>query len=142
MLSDEGPGSAMYREEILEHYKNPQNFGRLDPHTLEHHGENPLCGDTLEITLTIEGDEVTGARFEGQGCAISQASTDILLGRIEDRPVEEVLEMDDDAMIELLGIDVPPLRVKCALLPLVTVQDGIQIHRGEMEPVDVTKTEG
>lgn len=138
-----GSGSELYREDILEHYKNPENFGALDPCTFDHEGENPLCGDVLEISVRLdEDDRIEAARFEGQGCAISQASTDIFLSRIEDAPIEDVLAMDEDELVEMLGIDVPPLRVKCAVLPLVTVQDGAKIHRGEMEPVDVTKTEG
>ncbi len=141
-MSDPGSGSEMYREDILEHYKNPERFGSLDPHTFRHEGENPLCGDLLEIFVLLDDDDtVADARFEGQGCAISQAATDILLAEIEGMPIDDVLEMDEDAMVELLGIDVSPLRVKCAVLPLVTVQDGTKIHRGEMEPVDVTKTE-
>lgn len=132
----------MYREDILEHYKNPENFGSVDPHTFKHQGENPLCGDLLEISVRLDEDgNVEQARFEGQGCAISQAATDILLSRIGGSSGDDVLDMDEDAMLELLGIDVSPLRVKCAVLPLVTVQDGLKIHRGEIEPVDVTKTE-
>jgi nitrogen fixation NifU-like protein len=138
-----GSGSELYREDILEHYKNPENFGSLDPCTFAHEGENPLCGDVLELTVRLDEDDVIeAARFDGQGCAISQASTDILLSRIEGEPLDDVLAMDEDALVELLGIDVPPLRVKCAVLPLVTVQDGARIHRGEMDPIDVTKTEG
>lgn len=137
-----GPGSSMYREDILDHYKDPDNFGKLDPATILHNGENPLCGDTLEITLRLDDDgNVEAARFEGQGCAISQASTDIFLGGIEGEDVEDVLAMDEDALLEELGVDVSPLRVKCAVLPLVTVQDAIKIHQGEMDPVDVTRTE-
>jgi nitrogen fixation NifU-like protein len=131
----------MYRQDILEHYKNPDNFGKLEPHTLCHNGENPLCGDTLEITLCLDDGTIEDARFEGQGCAISQAATDILLGRIQGEDADEVLAMDEDELLDVLGIDVSPLRVKCAILPLVTVQDGIQIHRGIKDPIDVTRTE-
>lgn len=135
-------GSSMYRQDILDHYKDPDHFGTIDPHTFAHNGENPLCGDTLEVTILVDEDDVIeDVGFEGQGCAISQASTDILLGKIRGMPVDEVLAMDEDAMLDVLGIDVPPLRVKCAILPLVTVQDGARIERGEIEPVDVTKTE-
>jgi nitrogen fixation NifU-like protein len=132
----------MYRQDILEHYKDPDHFGVLDPHTLAHNGENPLCGDTLEVTLVLDDEgNIEDVGFEGQGCAISQAATDILLGRILEEDVESVLTMDEDALLDELGIDVSPLRVKCALLPLVTVQDGIEIHQGTMDPVDVTRTE-
>lgn len=136
-------GSSMYRQDILDHYKDPDNFGKLEPHSFLHNGENPLCGDTLEITVRVDDDgRIEAARFEGQGCAISQASTDILLGRIVGEDADEVLAMGEEELLETLGIDVSPLRVKCATLPLVTVQDGLKIHRGEMEPVDVTQTDG
>lgn len=132
----------MYREDILEHYKNPENFGTLEPHTFKHQGENPLCGDLLDIAVQLDdADGIEEARFEGQGCAISQAATDILLSHLQGATVDEMLAMGEDEMLELLGIDVSPLRVKCAVLPLVTLQDGARIHRGEIDPVDVTKTE-
>jgi len=140
-MSDDS-GSSMYRQDILEHYKDPDHFGVLDPCTFKHDGENPLCGDTLEVTLVLGDDgEIDEVGFEGQGCAISQAATDILLGRIQGEDADEVLAMDEDELLDVLGIDVSPLRVKCAILPLVTVQDGIQIHRGTKDPIDVTRTE-
>lgn len=135
-------GSSMYREAILEHYKNPDHFGTFDPNTFLHKGENPLCGDTLEVSVDIDDEgKIEQARFEGQGCAISQASTDILLGSIEGEDADEVLAMGEDELLDVLGIDVSPLRVKCALLPLITVQDGIKIHRGEMDAVEITRTD-
>lgn len=132
----------MYRQDILDHYKNPEHFGHLDPHTLSHRGENPLCGDSLEVTLNLEGEAVTEARFKGQGCAIAQAATDILLAHIIDKGADEVLAMDDDAMVELLGIEVSPMRLKCAILGLLIVQDGLKIHRGDMEPIEISKVSG
>ncbi len=126
----------MYRQDILDHYKNPENFGQLDPHTLAHRGENPLCGDSLEVTMNLDDSTVSQARFQGQGCAIAQASTDILLAHIQGKTAEDVLTMDDDAMVELLGIEVSPMRLKCAVLGLLIVQDGLKIHRGEMEPIE------
>ncbi len=141
-MSQGGAGSDLYQEEILERYKNPENFGMLDVSSFSHEGENPLCGDMLEIAVLLDDEgRVEAARFEGQGCAISQAATDIFLSHIQGSSIEDVLSMDEDALVEMLGIDVPPLRVKCAILPLVTVQDGARIHRGEMDPVDVTKTD-
>ncbi len=132
----------MYRKDILEHYKHPENFGDLDPNTLCHHGENPLCGDTLQVSLLLDEEgTLTGAKFKGQGCAISQAATDILLCEIKGKSADEILAMERQDLIDLLGIEVSSLRVKCALLPLATVQDGLRIHRGEMDAVDVTVTD-
>ncbi len=129
----------MYHQDILDHYKNPEHFGQLDPHTLAHRGENPLCGDSLEVTLNLDDRTVTAARFKGQGCAIAQASTDILLSHIQDMPIEEILAMDDEVMVELLGIEVSPMRLKCAILGLLIVQDGLKIHQGDMEAIEVSK---
>lgn len=126
----------MYRQDILDHYKNPEHFGELDPHTLAHRGENPLCGDSLQVTLNLDDDTVSEARFQGQGCAIAQASADILLSHIQGQTADQVLAMDDDAMVELLGIEVSPMRLKCAILGLVIVQDGLKIHRGDMAPIE------
>lgn len=138
----EGPGAAMYQQAILDHYKNPRHYGSLDPHTVKHLGENPLCGDALEVTLVLAADDtIEAAKFSGQGCAISQAATDILLDDIVGRPVDEVVAMGTDGMLELLGIQVSSVREKCAVLGLMIVKDGLRVHRGEIDPLDVTRTE-
>lgn len=130
----EGSGSAMYQEAILEHYKNPQHYGELDPHTFKRSGENPLCGDTMEVALLVgEDGVVTDARFTGQGCAISQAAADILLDAVVGKPLDEVRAIDDAAMVQLLGIEVSPMREKCAVLGLAIVRDGIKEHEGSIE---------
>lgn len=139
----DGADNELYQDAILERYKHPENFGPLDPCTFSHDGENPLCGDMLTIHVHLDDDgTVQAARFEGQGCAISQASTDLFLSHIQGQPVEDVLEITQDDVLDLLGANVPPLRVKCATLPLLTVKDGARIHDGQMEPVDVTRTDG
>ncbi len=141
-MTKPGTGNELYQEAILDHYKNPRNFGPLDPCTFSHDGENPLCGDMLEIHVHLDDDDhVHKARFEGQGCAISQASTDIFLTHIQGQPIETVLSMTQNDLLNELGVDVPNLRIKCAILPLITVQDGAKIHRGEMDPIDVTRTD-
>lgn len=141
-MTKPGTGSELYQEAILEHYKNPQNFGPLDPCTFSHEGENPLCGDMLEIHVHLDEQEhIQAASFEGQGCAISQASTDIFLSNIQGETIQAVLEMTQDELLDALGVDVPNLRIKCAILPLLTVQDGALIHQGEKDPIDVTRTD-
>ncbi len=108
-----------YRDYILDHYKNPRNFGTLEPHDLEHHDVNPLCGDELGVHLLVDEDGKIGdLRFHGQGCAISQASASIASEELIGMRAEEVSALGADWVIDLLGIDISPTRRKCALLSL------------------------
>ena len=110
---------ALYRDYILEHYKNPRNFGELEPHDLEFHDHNPLCGDELGVHLRVDEEgRITDLRFQGQGCAISQAAASITSDELIGMPVGEVAELPADWVIEQLGIDISPTRRKCALLAL------------------------
>ena len=108
----------LYRDWILEHYKNPRNFGTLEPHDLEHHDHNPLCGDELGVHLKVEDGKITDLRFHGQGCAISQASASIASEELIGMPVEEASRLSADWLLELISIDISPTRRKCALLNL------------------------
>ena len=109
----------LYRDYILDHYKNPRNFGTLEPHDLEHHDVNPLCGDELGVHLVVDEDgTITGLRFHGQGCAISQASASIASEELIGMKADAAAALGADWMIELLGIDISPTRRKCALLSL------------------------
>ncbi|MDQ4047862.1 MAG: iron-sulfur cluster assembly scaffold protein [Actinomycetota bacterium] len=108
-----------YRDYILDHYKNPRNFGTLEPHDLEHHDHNPLCGDELGVHLVVAEDgTIENLRFHGQGCAISQASASIASEELIGMRADDVVSLDADWVIELLGIDISPTRRKCALLSL------------------------
>ena len=116
----------LYREVIIEHYKNPGYRGHLDPHNIQFEDNNPLCGDHIEITLqTDENDIVADARFDGHGCAISQASADLLIESIIGKPIEEVKKLNKDHVLELLGIELGPVRLKCALLSLKVLKAGV-----------------
>ena len=116
----------LYREVIIEHYKNPGYRGHLDPHNIQFEDSNPLCGDHIEITLqTDENGNVADARFDGHGCAISQASADLLIESIIGKPVEEVKHLNKDDVLELLGIELGPVRLKCALLSLKVLKAGV-----------------
>ena len=117
------PMDALYRDYILDHYKNPRNFGELEPHDLEFHDHNPLCGDELGVHVVVEDGKVADLRFHGQGCAISQAAASITSEELIGMPVEEVAELDADWVIDQLGIDISPTRRKCALL-------GLKVMRG------------
>ena len=109
---------ALYRDNILDHYKHPRNFGELDPRDLEWHDHNPLCGDELGVHMRIEDGRVAELRFHGQGCAISQAAASIASEELVGMEVDEVPRLSADWILELLGIDISPTRRKCALLSL------------------------
>ena len=135
-------GSDMYRQQILDHYKNPRNYGELDDATFEHVGENPMCGDTIKlfVKLAEDDDTVEYVSFIGDGCAISQASASLLSEELQGMSLEAVREMDRDDIIDLLGVEVSPMRVKCAVLAEKVAQDGAAIHAGDKE-LDETTTE-
>ena len=116
----------LYREVIIEHYKHPSYRGRLDPHDIQFADNNPLCGDHIEITLrTDDQGKVADARFNGHGCAISQASADLLMESIIGKSVEDVKQLSKQDVLDMLGIDLGPVRLKCALLSLKVLKAGV-----------------
>ncbi|WP_101295100.1 Fe-S cluster assembly sulfur transfer protein SufU [Halegenticoccus soli] len=137
-----GMGSDMYRQQILDHYKNPRNYGELPDATFSHVGENPSCGDTIRIDVRLEDDDETIERvaFSGDGCAISQASASMLSQRLPGATLSELKEMDRDDVIDMLGVDISPMRIKCAVLAEKVAQDGAMIYEGEIE-IEETTTE-
>lgn len=110
--------SMDYREYILDHYRNPRNYGKLENPSTHAEDSNPLCGDQLAIDLMVEGDRVTAVRFQGRGCAISQAAASMLSEMIEGQPVAEVVKLGKDDILDALGIPISPARMKCAFLSL------------------------
>jgi len=116
----------LYREVILDHYKNPSYRGELDPNDFSYEDENPLCGDHIRIDIRIDKNKtITEAAFNGHGCAISQASSDLLLESIIGKNIDEVKNLDKQSVLDLLGIDLGPVRLKCALLPLKVLKAGV-----------------
>ena len=116
----------MYREVILDHYKNPRNRGALDPADISYEDDNPLCGDRIRIDLRVDDDNViTEVGFSGRGCAISQASASMLTEHILGKSLDEVKQMQKDDMLDLLGIELTPVRLKCALLSLKVLKVGV-----------------
>ena len=110
---------SLYREEILEHYKHPHNWGELEGPDLEFEDANPLCGDELRVTLRVDEEgRVQDVRFSGHGCAISQASASMASDEIKGMKVGEVLRLDRAFVLDLLGIEISATRMKCALLSL------------------------
>ncbi|MFP4530899.1 MAG: Fe-S cluster assembly sulfur transfer protein SufU [Halodesulfurarchaeum sp.] len=128
-------GSDMYRQQILDHYKNPRNYGELDEPTFSHRGHNPSCGDELEfdVELAADGETIESVAFRGEGCAISQASASLLGEQLPGMTLEEVQELERDDVIELLGGEISPMRIKCAVLAEKVVQDGAAIYSGDLE---------
>ena len=116
----------LYREVIIEHYKNPGYRGKLDPHDISFEDNNPLCGDHIQIDLRVDSTGVvTDARFDGHGCAISQASADLLVESIIGKSLEELKQLNKQNILDMLGIDLGPVRLKCALLSLKVLKAGV-----------------
>jgi nitrogen fixation NifU-like protein len=116
----------LYREIIIDRYKNPLYRGELDPHDISFEDDNPLCGDHIRIDLRVgEDDRVSEAVFQGHGCAISLASADLLIESIVGKPLEEVKLLAKEDVLEMLGIELGPVRLKCALLSLKVLKAGI-----------------
>jgi nitrogen fixation NifU-like protein len=126
----------LYRELILDHYKNPRNHGTLDPADAKGEGQNPLCGDEVSITVNFDGGEtIREIRFEGRGCAISQAATSMLTELVEGRTAEEVAAMPKEKLLDELGVPLAqnPARLKCALLGLGVLK--VALHRSKGTPL-------
>jgi nitrogen fixation NifU-like protein len=116
----------LYREVIIERYKNPVYRGELDPCDIRFEDENPLCGDHLRIDLRVDADgKVSEAAFSGHGCAISQASADLLLESVIGKTLEAVRSLTKEDVLDLLGIELGPVRLKCALLSLKVLKAGV-----------------
>ena len=116
----------LYRELILDRYKHPQKRGTLDPHDYSYEDDNPLCGDRIRIDLRVGPDGVVQeAAFSGNGCAISQASADLLVESVIGKSLDEVRAKNKDDVLEMLGIELGPVRLKCALLSLKVLKAGV-----------------
>ncbi len=116
----------LYREIIIERYKSPQYKGELNPHDISFEDENPLCGDHIRIDLRVNDEgKVTEAGFSGHGCAISQASADLLLESVIGKQVDEIKQLSKQDVLDLLGIELGPVRLKCALLSLKVLKGGV-----------------
>ncbi|MDX6494255.1 MAG: nitrogen fixation protein NifU [Gaiellales bacterium] len=123
-----------YRENILDHYKNPRNHGHIDHPSAVAEGVNPLCGDELAIELKVEDGIVTDVRYNGRGCAISQAAASMLSDAVKGKPVAELSEIGKDDVLDELGIPLSPIRLKCALLSVGVLKVALNQLTGEPLP--------
>jgi nitrogen fixation protein NifU and related proteins len=125
----------MYREVILDHYKNPRGHGELDAPDAAAEGQNPLCGDEVSIFVAFgdDGETIDDVRFRGRGCAISQASTSMLMEMVKGRTAGEVAAMERDELLDEVGIPLTPVRLKCALLGLGVLK--VALHRAKGTPL-------
>ena len=114
-----------FREAIIDHYKRPRHKGKLDDADIHYHDSNPFCGDEVTIQLKIADDTVVEAAFEGRGCAISQASASMMMEEVIGMPVAELKKWGKEDVLDLLGIEIGPVRLKCALLPLKALKAGL-----------------
>jgi nitrogen fixation NifU-like protein len=117
----------LYRDFILEHYRNPHNTGVLEPHDLHFADSNPTCGDEMSITIQLDGtrERIADVAFTGRGCAISQASASILTDELRGQSLDEIKAMDPRGVVENLGVPIGPARLKCALLVYKVLQGAV-----------------
>ena len=125
----------MYREVILDHYKNPHGHGVIEGADAEAEGQNPLCGDEVSIYVAFgeDGETIDDVKFSGRGCAISQAATSMLMEMVEGRKAADVAAMSKDELLEEIGIPLTPVRLKCALLGLGVLK--VALHRAKGTPL-------
>jgi len=125
----------LYREVILDHYKNPRGHGVIEGADAEAEGQNPLCGDEVSIYVSFEpgGDRIDEVKFSGRGCAISQAATSMLMEMVEGRTAAEVAALSKEELLEEIGIPLTPIRLKCALLGLGVLK--LALHKGKGTPL-------
>jgi len=125
--------SDFYRELILDYYRNPRNFGKLDPHDIDAKDLNPLCGDEIEMQIRVspDKDKIEEIKFIGKGCAISQASASMLTEMAKGKPLEWVKGLSRDDILKMLGTsDLGPARIKCAMLSVKVLKTGVYTYMG------------
>jgi nitrogen fixation protein NifU and related proteins len=123
----------LYREVILDHYRNPRSHGLLESPDAQAEGQNPLCGDEVSVSLRFDGDTIADVGFEGRGCAISQAATSMLTELVRGRTAGEVARMPKEELLEEIGIPLTPVRLKCAILGLGVLR--VALHKAKGTPL-------
>jgi nitrogen fixation NifU-like protein len=123
----------LYRENLMDHYRHPRHHGRVDPADAEAEGQNPLCGDQVAVTVRLEDGRIGEMRFDGHGCAVSQAATSMLTELVDGMAIDEAAALPSQAILDELGIPLSPMRVKCAVLGLGTLK--VALHRSVGTPL-------
>ena len=125
----------MYREVILDHYKAPRGHGLIEDADAEAEGKNPLCGDEITITVKFgaDGETIEKVKFSGRGCAISQASTSMLMEMVKGRTAQQIAELPKEELLEEIGIPLTPIRLKCAILGLGVLK--VALHKAKGTPL-------
>jgi len=133
-MSDAGLES-LYREVILDHYKNPRGHGVIEGADAEAEGQNPLCGDEVSVYVAFgeDGETIDDVKFSGRGCAISQAATSMLMEMVSGRTATEVASLDKDELLAEIGVPLSPIRLKCAMLGLTTLK--VALHKAKGTPL-------
>ena len=132
----------IYREIILDHYRNPRNKGKLSNADISIHDSNPLCGDEIDIHLKVEQDRIKDIKFEGRGCAISQASASMLTEMVLDKPLNTVKDLTKEEILENIGLlNLGPARIKCALLSLKVLKMGMIKYYSDRDPQSAKQLE-
>ena len=116
----------IYSENILDHFRNPKNFGRLEKPDATHKEVNPLCGDEFEVQIKLNGNSIKEIKFNGEGCAISTASMSMLTEKVKEMEISEIKNLQEKDVLEILKIPITPIRMKCAMLPLVAVKNVLE----------------
>ena len=126
---------SLYREVILDHYKNPRGHGVIEEADAEAEGQNPLCGDEVSIYVAFgeDGETIDDVKFSGRGCAISQAATSMLMEMTKGRTARQVAELDKDELLAEIGVPLTPVRLKCAMLGLTTLK--VALHKAKGTPL-------
>ena len=122
----------IYQEMILEHYNNPNNCGNIENYDVSAKDSNPMCGDEIGIQIKFGDGMMNDIKFQGQGCAISLSSVDILIDLVKNKNIQEVKNLTTESFLKVLGIELSPLRLKCALLGLKTLKTAVYTYLGNL----------
>ncbi len=124
-------GEGMYKENILDHFRNPRNMGKVKNADIKFSETNPLCGDVITVSLEIKDNKIKDIKFLGSGCAISQAATSMLTEALKGKTLDEIKKMSSEDITKILGIRIGPVRIKCAVLGLIAIKNGIKEYEGK-----------